>query len=221
MYYHYFLFNLGTINEKLNDSTKSSDIKGSKEEIENIVNLDNEVELKVNEIIVKSSPENIKKYNTNNNTNYTPLNDKQESNDCCKSSQNKEINNYLNNNTTKHCDIVCTNDNLFHHKINLKNSPDQNSYDLKDIECKQYKKDFHQFCQNLTLELEKFDYLLNDQPTIKHIAHLEIEASKKKELENVVAEFENKRINAPNPFLFITQLKTFINDFKHLSLTEE
>lgn len=169
-----------------------------------------------------SSPGSIKKDNTNNNA----LNRKQESDDCCKSLQDKEINNCLNNNSNKHCDIVCTNVNLSHHEINLKNLPDQDSFnsnlnDLKEIKCKLYNKDIHQFCQNLKLELEKFDYLLNDQPTIKHIAHLEIEASKKKDLENVVTEFENKRINSPNPLVFIAELKTFICDFNHLNLAKE
>lgn len=172
---------------------------------------------------MESLPENVNKYNTNNNT---ASNDKQESNDCCTLPQNKEINNCLNNNSNEQCDIICTNVNLSsHHELNLKNSLDQNSYnsnfnDPNEIKCKPYIKDVHQFCQNLKLELEKFNYLLNDQPTIKHIAHLEIEASKKKELENVVTEFENKRINSPSPFVFITELKTFICDFSHLNLTK-
>lgn len=73
-------------------------------------------------------------------------------------------------------------------------------------------KEINQFYQNIKSEIEKFNDF-NDQSSIKHIAHLEIEASKKKELEQIVAEFESKRIISPDPFSFIAELKTFIHDF--------
>lgn len=213
---HHVLYNLDTINEKLNDSIKSLNIEESKEKDEN---LDTEIN-------VKSINENLKECTFNNNINHIELNDKEKLN-CCKSPQDKEIDNCQNNNTNKCYDTVCTNGNLSKispHKTNMINSPDTNSSDSNlndsvDIKCKQFKKDLYQFCQTLKLELEKFD--INDQPTIKHIAHLEIEASKKKELENVVIEFENERINSPNPFLFLTELKTIIHDFDPLDLMKE
>lgn len=64
--------------------------------------------------------------------------------------------------------------------------------------------------ESLKSELEKVKCSLNDSKTVKHVAHLEFEASKKKDLENIVMEFESKRINSPDPFSFSAELKTFI-----------
>lgn len=83
-------------------------------------------------------------------------------------------------------------------------------------EIEKCKTEAHQLIQYLELELEKFYGYSNGQPVVKHVAHLEIEASKKKDLELVVAEFENKRINSPHPFLFLGELKTFIHNFDQL-----
>lgn len=206
-----YIIYLDTTSEKINGNIKSFNIDGSNEDFD-----------------VKSLPENLKECNIEPNTNHMKLKDEEKSNDGCKSLQNKEIHNYQNNNTNKLCDIICTNGNLSktsHCEINQINSQDQNACDLNcnnsmSIQYKKYEKDMYQFCQNLKLELEKFDYVLNDQPTIKHIAHLEIEASKKKDLENVVTEFENDRINSPDPFLFVSELNTFIHDFNNLNLIE-
>jgi len=128
--------------------------------------------------------------------------------------QNKEINNFQNNNNNANtdCDIVRTNDDPTKiHEIRLEeNNSLPNSNDLLIIERETCKKGVYQLYQNLKSKIEKFN--LNDQSPVKHIAHLEIEASKKKELEQIVAEFENKRINSPNPFSFIAELKKCIHD---------
>jgi len=158
----------------------------------------------------------MKECNINNSTSFNKLCARNEHNDSNESYilQNKEIKNVQNNNNTNiNCDIVSTNDNSTKiHEINLENHNSfTNSNNLIVMENEKCKKEVYTFYKNLKLEIEKFDYL-NDQPSVKHIAHLEIEASKKKELEQIVAEFESKRINSPNPFSFIAELKTFISD---------
>lgn len=159
----------------------------------------------------------MKECNIDNNTNCNMLCEQEESNDCIMSLQNKEMNNLQNNNINTTCDIDCTNDNSTKLLLEETNSSDihntcTNSNDSLVVEHERCKKEVYKFYQYLKSELEKFDYL-NDQSPIKHIAHLEIEASKKKEHEQIVADFENKRINSPNPFSFLAELKTFVHDF--------
>ncbi|KAL4096870.1 hypothetical protein QTP88_021745 [Uroleucon formosanum] len=197
-----------SINEELIGCIKS--IK-SEEENENTEILDSKVIItsKANELNqVKSLTENMKECNIDHITNFNKS-EHEESN----SLQNKQINNLQNNNNVNtDCDIVCTNDNPTKiHEMNLKeNNYLANSNDLLVMERETCKKEVYQFYQNLKSEIEKFN--LNDQSPVKHIAHLEIEASKKKELEQIVAEFENKWINSPNPFSFIAELKKCIHD---------
>lgn len=201
-------FNIDSINEELIGCIKS--IK-SEEENENTEILDSKVIItsKANELNqVKSLTENMKECNIDHITNFNKS-EHEESN----SLQNKQINNLQNNNNVNtDCDIVCTNDNPTKiHEMNLKeNNYLANSNDLLVMERETCKKEVYQFYQNLKSEIEKFN--LNDQSPVKHIAHLEIEASKKKELEQIVAEFENKWINSPNPFSFIAELKKCIHD---------
>lgn len=207
-----------TINEELIECVKS--IK-STDENENTEVLDSKIEItsETNELkYVKSLTENMKECNIDKSTNFNKVygdKEQEESKNFRMSVQYKEINNLQNsNNTNTDCDVVCTNDNSTKiQEINLeKNKSLTNSNDLFVMESEKCKNEVYQFYQNLKSEIEKFD-CLNDQSPVKHIAHLEIEASKKKELEQIVSEFENKRINSPNPFLFIAELKTFIHDF--------
>ncbi|XP_050548887.1 uncharacterized protein LOC126910389 isoform X2 [Daktulosphaira vitifoliae] len=65
------------------------------------------------------------------------------------------------------------------------------------------------FFQNIVLIIHKFNGLLN-KPSIQHVAHLEIQASKKKKLENVVSEFVAKRVNAPDSIVFLKKLEKTI-----------
>jgi len=122
------------------------------------------------------------------------------------------------------CDIVGISNNncseSFGSKLKESNHCCTNNISTKicQDEIEKCKIEVHQFIQYLELELKKFYGYLNDQPVVKHVAHLEIEASKKKDLELVVAEFENKRINSPDPFLLLGELKTFIRDFDRLSV---
>lgn len=109
-----------------------------------------------------------------------------------------------------HC---CTNGNSKEALFDLHFS---NLNDIVLVEKEKCKKKVYQFIQYLKTELEKFNDVLIDQPVVKHVAHLEIEASKKKNLENFVAEFEGSRINSPNPFLFVADLKTFTCSFDQL-----
>lgn len=189
----------------------------SDEENESTEIIDNNVirTLKANDI--KSLTENMEECNINNSTNINELctgKDKEKSNDSCMSLQSKKKKK-LNNNTNKNCDIV--NAINISTKINEVNLEKQNSFTnlnnfLVNNNKIKFEKEINQFYQNIKSEIEKFNDF-NDQSSIKHIAHLEIEASKKKELEQIVAEFESKRINSPDPFSFIAELKTFIHDF--------
>lgn len=84
-------------------------------------------------------------------------------------------------------------------------------------EIEKCKTEVHQLVQYLESELNKFDSCsIIGQPVVEHVAHLEIKASKKKDLEIVVAEFENKRINSPNPFVYLKKMKSFVCDFDQL-----
>jgi len=207
-------FNIGIINEELIGCVKS--IK-SEAENENIEILDSEVVItsKTNELkYMKSLTENMKECNIYNITNCNKL-EQEELNDCCMSIQNKEINNLQNNNNANtDCDIVCTNDNSTKiHELHLeKNNSFENKNDLVVMEREKCKVEIFQFYQNLKTEIEKFNLI--EQLPVKYVAHLEFEASRKKELEQTVAEFENKRIDSPNPFSFIAELKTFIHDLE-------
>uniref|UniRef100_A0A2H8TR50 Gem-associated protein 5 n=1 Tax=Melanaphis sacchari TaxID=742174 RepID=A0A2H8TR50_9HEMI len=200
----------GTVNEELIGCIKSTT---SEEENENTELLDSKViTSKAND--TKSLIENMKECNINSSINFNKLcveKDQEKSNDCI-SLQNKEINNLLNN-TNKNGDIIHTNNET---KINEVNLEKQNSFTNLDdklvMQKIKFKKKIYQFYQNIKSEIENLN-CLNDQSSVKYIAHLEIEASKKKEFEQIVAEFESKRINSPNPFLFIAELKTFIHDF--------
>lgn len=119
------------------------------------------------------------------------------------------------NNTNNNCDEVCKNGNSI---ITIDNLCFSKECDLVEFK-KKYYKELYQFYQYLKFKLEKYCNLSNDKPSIKHVAHLEIEASKKKELENIVADYLNKRIASPNPFIFINELKRFIHDFEICDFT--
>jgi len=215
-----FVCVLGTINGEVNGCVKSIvGIEKNENVVENTKVFDGKIELtsEATDTNIISLTENIQKCNIINNTNCNKLSasDKQEgSNYYCKSSQIKETDNYQNNNTSTNCDIVCINGSfkkITHNKVNtLDFSNSGNSVDIDGEKCKA---EVYQFYQNLKLQLSKFNYFLNEPTTIKHVAHLEIEASKKKELENIVTEFENKRINSPNPFSFVAELKIFIHNY--------
>ncbi|XP_027854379.1 gem-associated protein 5 isoform X3 [Aphis gossypii] len=112
--------------------------------------------------------------------------------------------------TSKANDIKSLTENI--KECNINNSTNFNELCTVNKNKIKFEKEINQFYQNIKSEIEKFNNF-NDQSSIKHIAHLEIEASKKKELEQIVAEFESKRINSPDPFSFIAELKTFIHDF--------
>lgn len=130
----------------------------------------------------------------------------------------KKFNNYCstNNNNTfgsngSSTEIPC-------HETNIINSLEKishffNSSSSVMIKIEKCKKEILQFHLNLRTELEKYPNFHNDSTAIKHVAHLEIEASKKKELDNIVIEFENRRINSPNPFLFVAEMKNFFQHF--------
>lgn len=136
-----------------------------------------------------------------------------ESNNVNKSPQNGRLNN---NNTG--CSLVCTNGNetdLI--KLSEQNICSLNLTDSAEIEVsksEKYKTEVYQFYQNLKMELENYQHFFDDQHIVKHVAHLEIEASKKKEFENIVTDFENKRIDSPNPYLFLAVLKKFISSLE-------
>lgn len=163
--------------------------------------LDSEVEL-TSEINLNSLTENLEKCNISNEL-YAHVNQDKYGSDCQKSHENNNIN--------ENCNIVCTNGN----STNLMNSPDHDPCsDYVDVENEKCKKEVNQFYQNLKSEFEKFCNNSSNRSPIKHIAHLEIEASKKKELENIVINFLNKRIDSPNPYIFIAELNMFIHDFE-------
>jgi len=177
------------VNKEFNGSVKSiGGVEGNEKVVENTEVINGKIELtsETNETNMKALTENVQKCSIIDNTICTESgasDEQEESNYSGKSTQN--------NNTNISCDIVCIN----------------------DIDSEKYKAEVHQFCQNLKSELSKFNNFLNEPTTVKHVAHLEIEASKKKELENIVAEFENKRISSPNPFSFVAELKTFIRNY--------
>jgi len=199
-----FVYVLDTTNEEFNGCIKSIVNKECEKIVENTKVLNGKIELtlEANETNMKSITENLQECDINNTN--------------CKLSQNKETNNYQNNNTNINCDIVCTNGNLtkiMHNKENLSTSCISN-YDNSNNSSEKCEAEVYQFYQNLKSQLSKFNYFLNEPTLVKHVAHLEIEASKKKELENMVTEFENKRINSPNPFSFLAELKTFIHNYE-------
>jgi len=208
-------FNIVIINDESIGCVKS--IK-SDEENESTEVIDNKVIITSKANDIKSLTENMKECNINNSTNFNELStskDKEKSNDSCMSLQSKKKKTKLNNKTNKNCNIV----NVINisTKINEVNLETQNSFtNLNNILVNKnkikFEKEINQFYQNIKSEIEKFNDF-NNQSSIKHIAHLEIEASKKKELEQIVAEFESERINSPDPFLFIAELKTFIHEF--------
>lgn len=214
--FHFFIlmfllnFTIGTINEELIGCLKSSK---SEVENENTEILGSEViTSETNELkYMKSLTENMKECNIDNITDCNKL-EQEESNDCCMLIQNKEIH-YLqnNNNAITDCDIVCTNDDST--KVHEINNSFENTNDLLVMEREKCKAEIYQFYQNLKTEIDKFNLIEPESP-VKYIAHLEIEASKKKELEKIVTEFENKRIDSPNPFSFIAELKTFIHNLE-------
>lgn len=147
---------------------------------------------KDNATSMKSLIENIKTCDIvgNNNSIEPCIGDKQD-----------ELNHFCTNNSSKEAlhDL---------HFLNLN--------DIILVEKEKCKKEVYHFIQYLKIKLEKFNDFLVDQPVVKHVAHLEIEASKKKNLENFVAEYESNCINSPNPFLFIADLKKFICSFDQL-----
>lgn len=195
-------YNLDTINEKFNKSVDSVEECKNVTESNNDI-LDSKIELTsiTNETDIKLLTENIKNYTIVNNTNCSVLctSDKQEELDYG-SNLPEDIKTTLNQND----DIVCTNG-LTEKSQNYENKNIDES--KMKSRCKTA---VQQLYQSLKSELENNNCFLNDSNTVKHVAHLEIEASKKKELENIVMEFESKRINSPDPFSFSTELKTFI-----------
>lgn len=188
------IYNLGTVNKELHRSING--VKGCIEDV-------------IEDTEVKCLTENIKNCNLVNNTN---CNDKQDESDCGLDSP-KDVKTTLNqnNNTNTNCDIVCTNGSLTKISKNNENymSPYFSNIGESDIKSK-CKIEVYKLYQTLKSDLEKIIYSLNDSETVKHVAHLEFEASKKKDLENIVMEFERKRINSPDPFSFSAELKTFI-----------
>lgn len=195
-------YNLDTMNGKFNKSVDSiEECKKVIESNDNILNSKIELTSITNEIDVKLLTENIKNCTIVNNTNCSVLctSGKQEELDCG-SNLPEDIKTTLYQN----CDIVCTNG-LTEKSQNYENKNIDES--KMKSRCKTAVQKLY---QSLKSELEKNNSYLNDSNTIKHVAHLEIEASKKKELENIVMEFESKRINSPDPFSFSTDLKTFI-----------
>lgn len=189
----------------------------SDEENESSEVIDNKVIITSKGNDIKSLTENMKECYINNSTNFNELctgKYKEKSNESCMSLQSKKEKK-TNNNTNKNYDIV--NAINISTKINEVSLEKQNSFiNLNNFLVNKnkikFEKEINQFYQNIKSEIERFNDF-NDQSSIKHIAHLEIEASKKKELEQIVAEFESKRINSPDPFSFIVELKTFIHDF--------
>jgi hypothetical protein len=165
-------------------------------------------------INVNCLTENLKVCNIVNDSNTN----EKEKLDSDKFLQNKEVLNCQNNNFNKSCDITFDIINstkvvssIEKNSSELNGCSNLNNSNEKESECKRI---VYEFYQNLKLEIDKFNHILNDQPSVKHISHLNIEASIKKELENTVMEFENKRINSPNPFPILVELKTFINQLK-------
>lgn len=136
----------------------------------------------------------------------------------CKFPQDEQIN----NNANSSCSIVCKNGNLTKlscYEIDLKKSSEPNPKNTVDIEMSENEKckaEVHQFYQNLKLELRKYQHFFKDKPAVKHVAHLEIEASKKKEFEIVVSKFEKKRVDSPNPFLFVEELKNCVYELDQI-----
>lgn len=165
---------------------------------------------------VKFLIENLKKCNIVNDTNSN----EQEKPNSDESHQNMEKDNYQNNNFDKTCDITCANVNSTEVESNIEknNVSEQNgcSSPNKPVgkESENCVRVVYEFYQDLKLEMEKFNHILNDLPTVKHVAHLDIEASIKKELENTVIEFENKRVNSPNLITILVELRTFIDQLK-------
>lgn len=126
-----------------------------------------------------------------------------------------------NDENNKNYDLLSTNDNssIPDHEINSTNSSKHNAYstELNNlIEFEKCKQKIHYFFQNVETELKKYHNCLNGEPTVNYVAHLETEASKKKDLLTIVEEFEKKRINSPNPFLFIEELMNTIHEFDQL-----
>lgn len=196
--------NLDTVNDELNECIKPSNT------LKEIEYIDSKTELsEVNENILQPLIKNINDSNTiNHKISTLDISDKL---DNSKSLEGKKISNDRNNHTK-------TNDNslaILNSKINLTNLSKPNTFtDLNNlVNIKKYKQIVNHFFQNVEMELNKFHNCLNDQSTVIHNAHLDTEVSKKKELEVIVAEFEKKRINSPNPFLFVAELKNAIHEF--------
>lgn len=193
----------------------NSNINENKEEIANAKILDNKMELTVELDInnVNCLTENLKICNIVNSTNENEKLDSDEFR------QNKELRNCQNNNSNRICGITCASNNSTKLESNIeKNSSEQNGClnlnNSDEKESENCKRVVYEFYQNLKLDIDTFNHILNDRPSVKHIAHLDIEASIKKELENTVLEFENKRINSPNPIAILIEVRNFINQLK-------
>lgn len=208
MFYKFIIIILSTLILLIYNLDGMNEANGYNSTIDDIDEINSTNEL-TSEINVNSLTENIENYNISDE--LCELNEQEEfSSDGCKSLQN--------NNTNKNCDIVCINGSptkIFDYKINsLEQNPCfSKESDLGEFENEKYK-EIYQFYQNLKFELEKFYNLSNKKQPIKHVAHLEIEASKKKKLENIVADYLSKRIDSPNPYLFIAELNMFIRDLE-------
>ncbi|XP_050440258.1 gem-associated protein 5-like isoform X2 [Adelges cooleyi] len=98
--------------------------------------------------------------------------------------------------------------------LSLENSYIPNMNDLLDVlatEIYPDTKEFDTFFQSLTSVINKFQDL-DIKCSVQHIAHFEMEASRKRNLENIVSDFQNKRVNAPNPLKFLNELQKTVSD---------
>lgn len=190
-----FVYTLDSTSVEYNEHNNSIDLLvETKNKLGNteVLNGKQDSIFKDNAISMESLVENIKTCDIVGNNNCAEL---------CVSDKQEEFN---------HC---CTNGNS---KEALHNLHFSNVNDIDLVEKEKCKKKVYQFIQYLKIELEKFNDFLIDQPVVKHVAYLQIEASRKKNLEKFVTEYESNRINSPNPFLFVADLKTFTCSFDQL-----
>lgn len=204
------IYNLDSMNKESNGNSTSINCKFDSKEKLDIFYDKSESPSEINQYNDKSLIESSKECDAtvNNNHSEPSVRDKQkESKYCSTLSPNEKVN------------TICTNGNsteTLSQETNLIQSLEKMSLSFNSpsvmLEIEKCKKEMIQFLQKLKIEFEKYLNLLSDSTTVKHVAHLEIEASKKKELENIVTEFEKRRISSPNPFLFMAELEKFIQN---------
>lgn len=164
----------------------------------------------VNNEIVESLAYNLNKFNIVGNDTYkkSALNN-QESDYSSESYQDENMD---------MCDLVNTNGSSMEtqdHAINFIN-PEKNSAfsminNVVNIKNETFKRVVCGFYQNLLPEFDKYNYLFKKELIIQHDISLNKLTLKKKNLDNLIAEFENQRINSPDPFLFIMMLKNYFH----------